>query len=150
MKRFGGMAAAALVLALSAGVSSAAEAKREFVQMVSQFRAGAGLGPVAVSRKLEQAAAKHADDMARRGFFSHTGSDGSSVGKRAKRVGYRYCRIVENIAKGQASSADVMRDWAKSPGHRQNMLDPKVKEIGVAKGAGNTWVMVIATKLREC
>ncbi|RFP88364.1 CAP domain-containing protein [Rhodobacteraceae bacterium 63075] len=118
--------------------------------MVSGFRAEQGLGPVKANPKLELAAERHAQDMARRGFFSHTGSNGSSVGKRARRAGYRFCVIAENIAKGQRSAAEAMRSWMASPGHRRNMLDRRIKEIGVARAPGNIWVMVLGAQLRTC
>lgn len=138
----------ALIAAL--GLPAGAEPVREFAQMVSGFRAEQGLGPVKANPKLELAAERHAQDMARRGFFSHTGSNGSSVGKRARRAGYRFCVIAENIAKGQRSAAEAMRSWMASPGHRRNMLDRRIKEIGVARAPGNIWVMVLGAQLRTC
>lgn len=138
----------ALIAAL--GLPAGAEPVREFAQMVSGFRAEQGLGPVRANSKLELAAERHAQDMARRGFFSHTGSNGSSVGKRARRAGYRFCVIAENIAKGQRSAAEAMRSWMASPGHRRNMLDRRIKEIGVARAPGNIWVMVLGAQLRAC
>ncbi|MDQ2090035.1 CAP domain-containing protein [Marimonas arenosa] len=126
-----------------------AEPVREVAQLTNRFRAAQGLAPLSVSLVLEAVADAHGRDMARKGFFSHTGSDGSSVGRRAKRQGYRYCLIAENIAKGQRTSAEVMKTWTASRGHRSNMLQAKLRDIGVAR-VGNIWVMVLGTRMGGC
>jgi uncharacterized protein YkwD len=43
----------------------------------------------------------------------------------------------ENIAMGQDSAEQVMNDWMNSQGHRENILNPNFKKIGVGihKGA---------------
>lgn len=138
-----------IVLMLAAGAVRA-EPVREVVRLTNAFRSQQGLPPLAVSPQLEAAAEAHGRDMARRGFFSHTGSDGSSAGRRAKRQGYRYCLIAENIAKGQKSPAQVMRSWTGSKGHRRNMLLRKASEIGVIRQAGDIWVMVLGTPRGNC
>ncbi|MBU2980762.1 CAP domain-containing protein [Lentibacter algarum] len=136
-------------LVLSASVTSA-EPVREFAGWVSQLRAQNGLGPLKTSSKLEKIANKHAQDMEKRGFFSHTGSDGSTIGRRAKRGGYKYCTIGENIAQGQKSAQEAMRDWTKSPAHKANMLKKGVTEIGVVRTKSNYWVLVVAGKRGDC
>lgn len=141
---------AMFVLIWAMALPAGAEPVREFAQMVSGFRAQQGLGPVKTNPKLELAAERHAQDMARRGFFSHTGSNGSSLGQRAKRAGYRYCLIAENIAKGQKSAGEAMQSWMASQGHRRNMLHRRVREVGVARAPGNVWVMVLGTQLQSC
>ncbi len=39
---------------------------------------------------------------------------------------------------------NVIRAWMNSPGHRRNILNPKVTEFGVARAPGNYWVLVMA------
>ena len=136
-------------LILMAGAATA-EPVRDVVTLTNQFRAQNGLGPLQVSPVLEAVAEAHGRDMAKKGFFSHTGSDGSSVGKRAKRQGFKYCLIAENIAKGQRSSEAVMQSWIGSKGHRKNMLQRKAREIGVIRQTGNIWVMVLGTRKGGC
>ncbi|MFY0596207.1 MAG: CAP domain-containing protein [Cognatishimia sp.] len=114
--------------------------------MANQYRAKYGLKPLHISRNLETIAEAHGEDMARYSFFSHYGSNGSDIGDRALRGGYQYCVIAENIAQGQRSAKNVTRDWINSPGHRENILDVDVSEIGVTRGRGNTWVMVLGSR----
>lgn len=93
---------------------------------------------------LEDVAEAHALDMARKGFFSHTGSDGSDIGQRLTRAGYRYCFGAENIASGQRSLNEVMAAWMGSRGHRRNILHRDAEAVGLARTDGNIWVMVLA------
>ncbi|WP_323771036.1 CAP domain-containing protein [Antarctobacter sp.] len=129
----------ALALVMTAGVACAGEERA----LLNGLRAEAGLAPLSSSAPLEKAARRHARDMARRGFFAHSGSDGSDVMDRARRAGYRPCQIAENIAKGQRSLEEVFADWMTSPGHRRNMLNGGVSDYGLVRGDGNIWVLVL-------
>jgi uncharacterized protein YkwD len=90
------------------------------------------LGPLKLSPKLCEATAIHARDMAKHQKLDHTGSDGSTVADRVKRVGYIYVRVGENIARGQRTVDQVMDTWMKSPGHRANIL-ADYTEMGAAR-----------------
>ena len=46
-------------------------------------------------------------------------------------AGYKWSRSAENIAAGQKTPEEVVQSWINSPGHRVNLLDPNLKEIGV-------------------
>ncbi len=125
-------------------VSGQVVADPQMTQALNGFRAENNRAPVSFSDTLEQAALRHADDMVRAGIFSHTGSDGSDVAARVSSVGYGWCVVAENIAKGQRDLAEVMKAWAESPGHRRNMLSADVTEFALVEGDDNTWVMVLA------
>ena len=120
-----------------------AEANLGAVTVVNDYRAQAGLSPLSHSRKLERAAHRHARDMARRGFFSHKGSNGSNVAQRVRATGYDYCFVAENIAMGQQSLGEVMQAWVTSKGHRKNILDRRASDVAVVKADSNIWVMVL-------
>ena len=136
----------ALFAAVMSGSAAMSEPARDVAGMANQYRAKFGLPPLQVSMLLERVAEAHGEDMARYSFFSHTGSNGSDIGDRALRGGYRYCVIAENIAKGHRSAKAVTHGWINSPGHRENILDRDVTEIGVTRGRGNTWVMVLGSR----
>ncbi len=112
-------------------------------QLLNGVRAEQGLPPLAPAPRLEGAAMAHAVDMVENGFFSHDGSDGSTVGSRARDQGYGWCRIAENIAQGQDSVHEVMRAWVTSPGHRRNILLPDITDYGLVRGQGDIWVLVL-------
>ena len=85
--------------------------------------------------QLQAAARRHSQDMACKGFLSHTGSDGSSVRDRVEDEGYDWLWIGENIfATGDTSSAAPQRAfdwWMNSAPHRANLLSPNYTEVGL-------------------
>ncbi|MCB4379480.1 CAP domain-containing protein [Synechococcus sp. MU1644] len=125
-------------------MAAAAVADPTALAAINAERDAQNRAPLIYDSTLEAAARAHAQDMATAGFFAHTGSDGSDIGQRLDRVGYRYCFGAENIAAGQRSLAEVMTSWMGSRGHRRNILHRKAQAVGLARGPGNLWVMVLA------
>lgn len=115
---------------------------------LNTYRESKGRTALTYSTRLEQAAKAHADDMVRRGFFSHTGSNGSDVGDRVRKARYEWCFVAENIAQGQRGLNAVMQAWIGSTGHRANMLHRKAREFALYEAADRTWVMVLAAPCR--
>lgn len=116
-----------------------------FSQALNDYRARHGLGPVAADRALTLAAQAHAEDMVARGYFSHTGRDGSNSGDRARRSGCSWGSASENIAWGQRSESEVLQGWADSAGHRRNMLGGGYTRYGLGR-AGTHWVLMFADR----
>lgn len=108
---------------------------KDFEQQVYDFtnqqRIQQGLLPLTLNLTLNDVAEKHSVDMAVRSYFSHQGLDGSLPWDRMRVGGYNYSRAAENIAFGYPSAQEVVTAWMNSPGHRQNILDPNLREIGV-------------------
>lgn len=101
------------------------------IELTNQQRLANGCQALTMNDKLNLAAYRHSEDMALRDFFSHTGSNGSDPGDRISAVGYNYWGWAENIAAGQSTAEAVMNAWMNSPGHRANILDCDMREIGV-------------------
>lgn len=89
--------------------------------------------PVTYSCTLEGAARTHSVDMETHNFFSHTGSDGLTVGNRVTATGYEWSIVGENIAAGYDSPASVTAGWLASPGHCRNIMDPRFKEFAAVR-----------------
>jgi uncharacterized protein YkwD len=115
-----------------------------FGSALNQFRANYGLGGLREDRVLSSAAQAYAEDMARGGYFSHTGRDGSNVVVRARAAG---CQgrgyFAENIAWGQSNAQDAFNGWAASSGHRANMLGRNYGAFGLGQSQG-FWVLMFA------
>ena len=107
--------------------------------------------PLARSAVLGRAALLHAEDMARHGYFSHTGRDGSKPAERVARVGYKFRAAGENITAGPSTPEEAVAGWLKSPGHCANLMNPAFTEMGVAFAVernsefGVYWAQVLAT-----
>ncbi|MBT9314760.1 FG-GAP-like repeat-containing protein [Leptothoe spongobia] len=121
--------------------------------------------PLAISLKLTDAAQGHSNDMLRRGFFSHSGSNGSSAIERIEDTGFplQTFRTPQNQlwSYGENISAKPLEDinnptprvttqdidnhiywaaagggWWPSSGHRDTILREGYKEIGVGIANG--------------
>lgn len=106
--------------------------------------------PLTWQDALGNAALAHSSDMAHYRSLRHQGRDGSEVGARAARAGYRWMRVGENIAAGQRSVDEVMAGWLASPGHCANIMDARFTQMGAAyvlaaRPAAPFWTQVFAT-----
>jgi uncharacterized protein YkwD len=88
--------------------------------------------PVRWNDSLAEASRRHAEDMARYGYFSHNGRDGSEPWNRIERTGYRYRSMGENIAAGQRNPEEAVAAWIRSPTHCANLMNPVFTEMGAA------------------
>nr|WP_245573942.1 CAP domain-containing protein [Amycolatopsis nigrescens] len=119
--------------------SAPPSAAGEVLTLVNKARAEAGCSPVSTDARLVTAAQKHSDDMAARDYFSHTTPEGVSFAERIREAGYGKPGA-ENIAKGQATAAQVMSSWMNSDGHRRNILNCSLGKLGVGVNtAGRLW-----------
>ena len=108
-------------------------------------------GSLSLNKRLGWAAQTMAETMLRTGEFSHS-AGGTSLATRVRATGYRYRRISENLAWASRRSASddqiarvLMDGWMKSPGHRKNILDNQVRDIGigVAKRGFKTYAVQV-------
>ncbi len=104
--------------------------------------------PLAANANLATAAQGHSQWMLDTDNFSHTGSGGSNPGNRMSAAGYAFTGSWtwgENISwRGTTGTLNLTSFVAaqhsglfQSPGHRENILNPNFKEIGVGVRTGN-------------
>lgn len=103
----------------------------QVVTLVNQERAKAGCTALTVDSRLVTAARGHSQDMATRNYFAHNTPEGVTPWTRITNAGYRFSSAAENIASGQATPAAVMTAWMNSQGHRENILNCNLRNIGV-------------------
>lgn len=124
----GCVGASALGQATPVAVSASEAARR-----VSVFRAANGLPPVHSDARLTAIAAAHAVAMGRRDALSHR--IGGSLPKRLSAENYRWVAAAENIGAGYPTLEAAMEGWEQSAGHRKNLLNRAVTEIGIGAAA---------------
>ncbi|WP_019585016.1 CAP domain-containing protein [Deinococcus apachensis] len=95
--------------------------------------------PLMSDARLEQAAQRHAADMAARNYFNHTSQDGRTFVQRITAAGYTWRTVGENIAAGQTSPEEVVAAWLASEGHCRNIMSPSFQELGVGYARGGSY-----------
>jgi len=146
-----------VVLALLLGVLAPAAraqdqptaSKRDsVVDLINSARLQAGVMPVARSSELDASAQAHSLDMVQNNYLDHTGSDGSTPQQRADLAGYHVPAnsgwiVVEVVSAISADPAGPVNWWLGDDQHRNVLLNPRFREIGVgyAEGGeyGNYW-----------
>jgi hypothetical protein len=147
----------ALILAAAAAAADPAEveltpAGKAILEQTNAERKKVDAPPVKAEARLTKAAQEFAEFMAREDKFAHD-ADGRQPWDRATAAGYSWAYCSENIAwrdaPRDADKADLGRafvqSWMDSPGHKKNLLDPYVTEIGI--GAARKGEKVYAVQL---
>ena len=111
--------------------------EQAFLQLINDYRVRYGLDPLRVSSSLRRAASWMAADMTGHGYFGHVDSLGRRIAGRARDCGYP-APAGENIAAGDATATGehAFNLFLGSGVHRENMLDPDYRVIGVARAGG--------------
>ncbi len=102
----------------------------------NQQRAAAGVAALQLDPTLESVARQRAEDMASKGYFSHTSPSGVTAFTLLDGAGYKYAIAGENIARNNYPDAQTvdtaMTGFMNSPGHRENILEPRFTRVGIA------------------
>jgi uncharacterized protein YkwD len=126
------------------GVRHLAEVEDLVFAMTNQARRANGLAPLIKDEELRHVARAYSNDMLVRRFFDHTTPDGVSFDERiSDRYPHRVRIMGENIwfasgyslGKVQQVAQEIVDDWMSSPGHRENILDPRFTHLGVGVSA---------------
>ena len=111
--------------------------------LINDDRASYGLQPVTPNSDLHQAALSHSTEMINQGYFEHTSPSGLTFMDRIESTGYmrgtRSWTVGENLVWGTgplSTPQALVTAWMNSPPHRENLLQPTFREIGVAALAG--------------
>jgi len=103
--------------------------------LVNHYREERGERPLRVDGTLSALAREHSVDMAKMGRLTH-----DEFPSRVRRSGYRIC--VENVGWNYRTSDEQFDGWRRSPGHDRNMLDARIRWMGI--GVASDYVTFIA------
>jgi len=107
--------------------------------LINAARTSNGLPALTVNDQLNTAAQNHSQDMACNNFLSHTGWNGSTPDSRVAAAGYAASLTRENIYAQPpqfGGTAQAAVDWWMGDQiHRDAILNPLVKEMGVGYAA---------------
>lgn len=113
--------------------------EQQVLNLVNEQRAKYGLSALTYNTALEAVAYSHSKDMAQNNYFSHTNLSGQSPFDRMKAAGISYRSAAENIAAGQKTPQEVVNAWMNSSGHRANILNSSVTQMGVGIYSGGSY-----------
>lgn len=104
----------------------------KIISLTNRERQEMGLSALSLNKKLSEAAQMKAGDMFAFDYWAHQSPSGRQPWSFLKEVGYNYRVAGENLARDFSEPESVVNAWMKSPSHRENIVSPKFKEIGVA------------------
>jgi uncharacterized protein YkwD len=104
---------------------------RALFRDLNAIRAAKGLRPLTLEPRLCEIADSHAADMVARRYFGHDTPEGVSPFGRMDRAGWHYGYAGENLALDVDEQA-ASRTLYRSNGHRDNMLEPHYRHVGIA------------------
>lgn len=112
--------------------------EEEVVRLVNKERAKYGLQLLEISEKLMKTARAKSEDMIINNYYSHTAPNGYNMAKDLN--------IAENLNTGLATEENIIHifnSWLNSQGHKENILNPNYRYIGVGIGVdeygGGVW-----------
>ena len=119
-------------------------AEKKTLQLHNRARVARDIPRLCIDQRLQKAARQHSADMIRNDYFSHTSKDGTTFSQRVKQAGYTargmsVYRVGENIGGGSGSYASPQnrhKAWMNSSGHRQNILKPGFRHVGIGVANG--------------
>jgi uncharacterized protein YkwD/uncharacterized membrane protein required for colicin V production len=112
--------------------------EQKMVDLVNQERTKERIEPVRVDPAMTAVAEAHARDMFLRRYFSHVTPEGQTARDRLIKAGIKFTVAGENIAYAP-DLATAHMGLMNSSGHRQNILDPSFRRIGIGIISTNTW-----------
>lgn len=107
-----------------------AQMSMQLVQMLNSYRASHGLGTLATTTALANAAMTRSKEITV--VFDHVRPNGSICFTVSSAVSG------ENIAAGYANAQSFMNGWMNSPSHNANMLNGSFKAVGISVFAAKT------------
>lgn len=104
---------------------------KRLIDLTNAERIKNNLPALTINADLNLAAKHKAADIFKWQKFSHD-LPGKKFSDEIKEVGYEYAITGENLAEGFADAPAIIKAWMASQGHRDNILNPKYKEIGLS------------------
>lgn len=109
----------------------------EVVRATNEKRVSAGLKPLVYNERLADAARRKAANMFSENYWSHNSPSGKTPWVWFAEAGYKYVYAGENLAKDFGSTDRMMEAWMASTTHKDNIVNPKYSEIGIAVVPGS-------------
>lgn len=117
---------------------------QDMLAQINSYRSQNGLAPVELNLTLSDTACLRAQETV--SVFEHNRPNGTKFNTAIDEFNLTYYEAYENIAYGFTSPKDVMAAWINSSGHRSNILNANVKNVGVGI-YGTYWVQLFTGEM---
>ncbi len=117
------------------GISGSIDQKK-LIELTNIEREKKGLSKVVENDALDKAARLKAENMFSENYWAHFAPSGKTPWDFILGSGYHFTFAGENLAKNFYSSQEVVEAWMNSPTHRDNLLNARYKDIGIAVEEG--------------
>jgi uncharacterized protein YkwD len=101
----------------------------------NEVRTKEGLQPLIEDSNLDEIAQLRSSDMIAKSYFGHVSPTGETAFKLMDQYRILYLWAGENLARNNYSDDQTvevsMKDWMESNGHRENILNPHYKKMGI-------------------
>ncbi len=134
MRNFEFLLAAVFLFFLSARANAQLQrndSERQLFEALNRERTAQGLSALQWDNALFKVARRHALLMLNLNMLEHQLPSEPKLEERLAEAGVRFSVIAENIAIG-ANPRIIHAGWMNSPGHRKNILDPRLTSVGIA------------------
>lgn len=105
-------------------------------QQINTFRVTNHLPALKTSTSLSRVAQQRAASMFAYGYFGHTSAYARTFKQLIDRTTFRTVTSGENLAKDTTSTAQTVKLWSASAGHRENLLSNNFTHVGIAIVSG--------------
>jgi hypothetical protein len=102
------------------------------IELTNKERGKLGLSSLKENKLLSEAARQKAADMFAFNYWAHISPSGRTPWTFFTDVGYKYQYAGENLARDFRDPESVVQAWMDSSTHRENVVNSKYQEIGIA------------------
>ncbi|WP_371925880.1 CAP domain-containing protein [Halobacillus sp. A5] len=125
------------------GQQATGDIHEQVVELTNEAREEQGLEPLELNEEVSEVAQEKSEDMAENDYFSHTSPTYGSPFDMLQEFDVDYNTAAENIAAGQRTPEEVVDGWLNSSGHRKNIMNENMTEIGIGyEENGHHWTQM--------
>ncbi len=130
--------------------TEATSIENRMMELTNIERQKNGLPPVKLDPDLSRVAFSKSRNMRDVGYFSHKSPTYGTPTDMMNAFHIQFNEAAENIAAGQTSPEQVVREWMESPVHRKHILTRPYTHIGVGYAQGGAyetyWTLILVRR----
>lgn len=115
------------ILGISANIDP-----HKLIELTNSERQKGSLLPLRENEALNKAAELKAKNMFQENYWSHFAPSGKTPWDFILGAGYKFTFAGENLAKNFYDSSNIISAWMASSTHKENLLNPRYHDIGIA------------------